>query len=285
MQCNPVFKTGILFITVTMLFFTACKKNNSNPLSDVDDNGGYASDISKMEWINNDVISIADAAGNYYNGVYMRTTGTTNTFGDCALVSTDTISVPHTLRVSFPSYNCLCLDGKNRRGSIIISYNGQYTDSNQIHTITYDNYFLNDQQLMGNVKVTRVDTTVIGDWYYKVKVSDTLVTTPNTWIVWQGNLVRKWLDGFATGDRSDNVYSISGGATLTRANGHIFACDIATPLKIAQACDYVETGVVNVTNTGLTGVRVLNYSLGTGGCDVDAQLNIGEHVYQIKVNQ
>ena len=280
MYCNPVLKQGILFITAAMLLFSAaCKKNNSNPLTDVDDNGGYASDASHLEWLNNDVISLADAAGNFYNGVYMRGT---NTFGDCAIVSTDTVSNPHVITIRFPSYDCMCLDGKNRRGAIIISYSGHYSDSNQLHTITLDNYYVNDQQLMGNVKVTRIDTTVIGDWYYKVKVSDTLVPTPNTYIVWQGSLVRKWLDGYATGDRSDNVYSISGQATLTRANGHVFSCDIATPLKIAQACDYVETGVINVTNIA-SGTRVLNYSLGTGGCDNDAQLNIGEHVYQIKL--
>ena len=281
MHHNPILKKGVLFIVFSFFLFTACKKTESNPLSDDDDNGGYATDLSRIEWMSNDAISIADAAGDYYNGSYMKGT---NTFGACATVSTDTLSNPHVLIVRFGNTNCQCLDGRNRRGTILISYTGDYSDSNKSHTITYQDYFVNDIQLTGNTKVIRVDTTVVGNWYYKVKVDDTMINTPNQYITWKGTLVRKWIAGYSTGDRNDNVFSISGSATLTRANGHFFACDIETPLQFALNCDYAESGVVNVA--GYNGeARILNYGLGStnapGTCDNAAQLNIGVHVYQI----
>lgn len=261
-----------------------CKKTDSNPLTDADDDGGYASDASRIEWMSNDAISIADAAGTFYNGVYMKTT---NTFGTCAIVAVDSVSTPHTLTIRFGDVNCMCLDGKNRRGSIIVSYNGSYADSNKIHTISYDNYYVNDIRLSGTTKVTRVDTTVVGNWYYRVLVDDTMTTKPNTYVTWKGALTRKWISGYNTGDRSDDAFSISGNTTLVRPNGHLFTFDIQTPLKFALNCDYAESGVVNVT--GFNGdTRVLNYALGNNGtpgsCDNAAQLNIGVHVYQLKLD-
>ena len=280
MFCNQILKKGALFIIFSLFLFTACKKHDSNPISDVDDNGGYASDVSKMEWLSNDAISIADAAGNYYNGVYMRTT---NTFGNCAVISPDTLHSPHIIIIRFGDVNCQCLDGRNRRGSIIISYDSIYQHKDQLHTITFDHYYVNDVQLGGSVKVTRIDTTVVGNWYYNVKVDESLTTASNQIIYWQGSLIRKWVRGYNTGDRSDNVFSISGNATITRANGHKFSVDISTPLQFALNCDYCESGVIDVST--YTGLRQVDYSVSsgseTGSCDNVAKLNISGHIYPL----
>ncbi|MBC7552607.1 MAG: hypothetical protein H7257_01375 [Taibaiella sp.] len=282
MFCNQVLKKGSLFIAFSLLLFTACKKTESNPLSDADDNGGYASDASHIEWLNNDAISIADAAGNFYNGVYMRTT---NTFGACAIVAPDTLHSPHIITIYFGDVNCKCADGRNRRGNIIISYDSTYNKNGQTHTITFDHYYVNDVQLAGNVKVTRVDTTIVGNWYYKVKVDESMVTTPNQIIYWQGTLVRKWVSGYATGERGDNIFSISGVASLTRANGHKYVFNIATPLQFALDCDYCQSGVVDIA--GYSGSRQLDYSVSNGSavgqCDNVAKLNITGRIYPLKL--
>jgi len=292
MHFNQVMKKSLFVLSAACLLFTSCKKGDSNPINDGEDNGGYAGDASKIEWINNDVISIADAAGTFYNGVYMKGT---NTFGDCALVATDTLSHPRVLTIRFGDKNCKCLDGNYRRGTILVMYEGDFTnglslasDTNKIYTqhlIKYAGYAINDMELKGSVTTSRIDTTVLGSWFYNVKVDDTLVTRPNAYLIWKGSLKRRWTDGYNTGDRSDNVYSISGSATLTRENGHKFVFDIATPLKFSQNCNYAESGVVNVS--GYTGARIINYTLSTGsqqcGCDNDAQLQIGPYIYQVKL--
>ena len=153
-------------------------------------------------------------------------------------------------------------------------------------TVIFDNYYINDQKLVGSMKVIRVDTTIIGNWYYKVKVDENLTKTDNSHIMWQGNLVRKWVTGYATGDRSDNIYSISGSGTITRDNGHTFGCDIATPLQVSMACDYIKTGVININS--YLGIRQLNYGLGAvdntvGGCDNYAQITLSGKNYKIKM--
>jgi len=282
MHCIINFRKGAFYVAIAMLMFTACHPAANTGLTNDDDNGGYASDASRIELVNNDVISIADAAGTLYNGGAMRTTQTTSAFGTCALVGSDTTITPHQLTIRFGDQDCVCLDGKARRGTIIVYYSGEYTDTDQIHTITFSNYYINDNQVTGGIYTSRVDTTVTGNWYYRETVNDTLNMSINSlqsqYIIWTGNLVRKWITGYATpADRSDDAFSISGSATLTRPSGHQFRFDITAPLQINLNCSYTEAGVVNVT--GVAGARILNY--GSANCDPNAQISIYPHVYNI----
>jgi hypothetical protein len=271
-----------LLAAVSLLTFTQCKRGTTddNYLTNDDDRIGYASDASRIEFANNDVLALADQAGILYNAEYIR-----KSTSKCATVAVDTINSPHTLIIRFGDVDCECADGRLRRGSIVVKYNGRYLDTNQVHTITYNNYYINGNQLTGWVKATRVDTTVVGDWYYRVQVNDSLNMSPDPLmskhIVWSGNLMRKWVGGDKTNDRSDDYFSVSGSATLTRPNGHVFNFNIATPLQFAIGCDFAQSGVVNVT--GYTGSRILNY--GSGTCDAAAQLNVGVHVYQLTLQK
>ncbi len=285
MNYSRIIKRGILLLSLGLSVFAACNKTPTNSLPDVDDNGGYASDASKLEWLSNDAISLADIAGQYYNGVHMKMTDTLNTFGACAVVSTDTISsTEHTLVIRFGNQNCRCLDGRYRRGTILVNYSGQYMSSGCIHNISFQNYFVNDEEVQGSIVATKIDTTIIGDWYYKVLSNLSLVTTPNQIATWKGTLVRKWLTGYKTGDRNDDAFSISGSSTLTRSNSHTFVFDIQTPMQISTGCDYCSFGLVKVT--GYTGTRLLDYGFNFNNeikaeCDNAARLNIDGHLYTL----
>jgi len=285
MRCNSNFRNGAVLLAVSMLLFTACHRSDNPPLS-ADDNGGYASDASRIEFATDDAISIADAAGATFNGAFMRTTHTTY-MGVCATVGYDTSAtdVTHTLSIYFGNTDCVCLDGRKRQGYINVTYTGEYSDSGQQHIISFDNYYVNDNQLSGTIVTMRVDTTVTGDWYYKVQVNDTLNVSQyplNSQITaWEGNLERRWITGFTTGDRGDDAFSISGSATLTRGNGDVFTFAIATPLQVALNCNFVESGVVDVSS--VAGARRLDY--GTGNCDQYANLYIGTTPYAITLAQ
>ena len=271
-------KKAGLFAAALALTLTACKPASDKTGVSGDDGGsGYASDLSRIELVSNDVISLADAAGYLYNGAYMK--GTT---GICATVGTDTLSSPHQLTIRFGDKDVTCLDGRTRRGTIIIKYSGEYTDTADMHVITFDNYYVNGNQFSGSIKATRVDTTEVGGyWYYKLAINDSLNMSPDPlksqYIVWSANLVRRWIVGQSTNDRSDDVFSVSGNGNITRANGHVYAINIAVPLQFALNCDFAEAGVANVTS--YLGTRILSY--GSGSCDPYAQLSIGVNTYQL----
>jgi len=279
MHCISNFKKGAFLIIISTLLFTACSPTNPSGLSNGDDNGGYASDGSRIELATDDAISIADEAGNLYNGAYLSAANGSGL--STTTVGVDTISVPHTLSIYFGTEDVVCFDGRKRRGSIFITYNGEYTDPGQVHTIFFDNYYINENQLSGTILTTRVDTTITGNWYYNVQVNDSLNMSQDPlqsqYVTWTGNVVRKWVTGYTTPDRNDDVFSISGNAVLMRPNGHSFTFGISTPIQMAIGCDFAESGVVNVS--GANGLRILNY--GQGNCDPNAQLNIGVNVYPL----
>jgi hypothetical protein len=281
MHCISILKKGAYFLIIPVLLFSACGQKGNNDLFAGDDTGsGYPSDASRIEFATEDVVSIADIAGTIYNGAYIGSTNST-ALSNCASVGTDTLSTPHTLTIRFGDNDCICTDGRKRKGTIIVTYFGEYTDTNTTHTITFYNYFLNDNQVTGSIQTTRKDTTITGNWYYNMVANDSMNMSQDPlksqFVIWTGNLVRKWVSGFGTLDRADDVFSISGSATLVRPNGHSFSFGISTPLQVAMGCSYVQSGVVNVT--GYQGARVLNY--GTGACDALAQLKIGVNVSAI----
>ena len=260
-------------ITLSVFIFAAACHKDASSLN-TDDNGGYASDNSKMEQNSNDVVSIADVAVSSPSGTNtnMRTTGTTG-IGHCATITHDTVGTVYTTTINFGTADCPCLDGKNRRGSIIVTYTGNYFNAGSVRTITYDNYYVNDNQLTGKKVITNVGLNSSNQDYYTVQVNDTLnLGAGNGEIVWSGTRTRTWLTGYNTPtDRTDDSYLIGGTTTLIRANGNTFVMTITTPLQVAYGCAWIEAGVVTITGPG-GGTRTLNY--GNGNCDSEAQLTL-----------
>lgn len=282
MYCNINFGKRCFFVAISVILFASCRQApNANPVNG-DDNGGYASAGSRIEWVNTDVISIADQAGLLYNGAYLRTTH--NTISGCALVGVDTISAIHTLTIYFGDQDCKCLDGRYRRGTIIVQYYGRYSDTLQQHYISFSNYYVSGNNVTGSIVTTRIDTTVEGLWYYNVVENDTLNVSPDPlksqYIIWNGTTVHRWVNGFDTPTRNDDVFSVSGTGNLTLQNGHQYSFVISAPLQYATTCDYAEAGVINVN--GYNGARILNY--GAGNCDAIAQMSIGVNVSNVTLN-
>jgi hypothetical protein len=283
MQYKSLFRNGAILLVASMLTLAACKRkdtttNTTPALTSADDNGGYASDGAKMESNSNDVISIADvaAAG---SGSNLRTTGTT--LGGCAMITNDTAH--HVLTINFGTTDCTCVDGKKRRGEIVVNYSGHYKDSGSTHTITYSNYYVNDIQLTGYKTVTNEGTNIHGQVWYNVTVSDTLTYGVDSFTTWNGSRTRTWQAGYATTDRTDDIYQIGGVTTLKRANGHTFTFTMSTtnPLVVAYTCPWIQSGSVTITGSGFTDSRILDYGAVGASCDDMATLTIGTHTYNI----
>jgi hypothetical protein len=281
MKNTSLLRNGVIIVAASLLTFTACKPNKKEvtpALTNADDNGGYASDGAKLEQHNNDVISIADVAASS-GSTNLRVTSV------YPIVTHDTVA--HLLTIDYGTGGVSGIDGKVRRGMIIVSYSGRYKDSGSVHTITTSNYFVNDKQVIVHKTVTNMGTNMEGNVWYTVSVNDSVILATDSVISWTGSRTRTWLAGYGTASRYDDVYQIKGTTTLKRANGRTFTAVIsdADPLKVAVDCANIEAGTVTISSTSFTGGdRVLNYTYGTGGCDNLAQLTIGTHVYIITLH-
>ena len=288
MQYTSLLKNGAIIIAASILTFTACKKSTpattttttTPALTTSDDNGGYASDASKLEQTSNDAMSTADIA------VATNASGlrTTTSYPNITRTHSGTDT---TVTIDFGPTDHMCLDGRNRKGQLIVTYSGRYKDSASTHTITTSNYFVDDYQVIFHKTVTNMGTNTSGQVWYNVTVNDSIILAADSVISWTGSRTRTWFAGYGTTLRSDDVYLIGGTTVLTRANGHVFTHTISStdPLKVALSCKWVEAGTVTISSSTFTGgSRTLDYGYGTGGCDDKAQLTIGTHTYVIPLH-
>ncbi len=259
-------------VFAAILLFAACKRDKTTNNLDISEDTYYAEDQARMDQTFNDVENLADQAATTGSS---ELKGEPSILGVCATVTRDTVSVPHTVTINFGTTNCTCRDGRVRRGKIIVTYNGRYRDSGYSHVISFDNYFVNDNQVMGTKSVTNMGHNSSGQSYYNINVDGKIVlnSTGDT-IKHVATRVRTWTAGESTLMISDDEYRISGTGTNTRRNGKVVTYNITSPLLIAMNCNWVKEGPIEFTPAGATTAkRTLDFGAGT--CDDQATMTTG----------
>lgn len=256
----------------TTLVFSACNRRDK----DRDNDTELASDNTLFENTYNDVLNMADESSEKNTGDNLSNFKTAS---NCATITHDTLSSPKTITIDFGSTNCLCNDGRNRRGKVLVNYTGKYRDSGSVHTITFDNYFVNDNQVMGSKTVSNMGKNVSNQSYFNIVVNGLIIkATSGDSIVWSSNRTRTWTNGESSiGDKSDDVYEITGSASGTKGST-AYTMTIIQPLVKAHACGYISKGIMEVQPSGKL-LRTIDF--GNGTCDNTAQVTIGGNVYTI----
>lgn len=277
-----------IIIAITIgVFVTACRKKDDRIAIDSDTSG--AADNAMVQGTDNDVSNISDQGA---VGGLISYTSTNNgpdvrgILSQCAIITTTSNGTAHTVTVDFGPDNCVCIDGRKRRGSIIISFSGQgtledaYKDSLPAnkHTITFFQYHVNDASVEG-VHTIINRGHINGHLNYTIQVADGKITKPNGGgvITWQSSRTRILTEGESTTAFDDNVYLISGTSSGTHSNGNSFS-ETATDLKIAIGCRYIKSGTLQLTPFNKP-VRTIDF--GNGDCDPNATVTINGHVFNI----
>jgi hypothetical protein len=271
---------SLMIFAATSLLLTSCKKEEDQP---VDQDTSVASDNSLAEQSYDDAQSIADEAStgslsSYFSPVADQSR---QLLSACATVTHDTMSTPRTITINFGNTNCLCNDGRYRRGIINVSYTGAYRDSLSTHTITFTNYYVNDNQIMGTKTVTNNGHNSSGYLSYAVNVNGQIIKADGGIITWTSARTRQWILGESTPTWSDDVYLISGSGSGTNASGNSFTMSILTSLRKEIGCRHFVSGTLTITPSGKP-VRTVDF--GTGACDNQATVTINSHVYNITLH-
>lgn len=271
LQITSFMKRYFLIPIIATVILSSCNKNEDL---------GAPQDASKAEFFFNDVNNISDEACNTGDLVTIKSLD--GIMSGCATITLDTISVPHTCIIDFGTTNCLCTDGRNRRGIINVSFTGRYRDAGTTITITPSNYFVNDNQVIGVHTVVNQGTNGNGHIYYSVDVTgQVILANGGGTISWTSSRVREWTEGSSTPEFSDDVYSISGSGTGTSANGSNITVNITSPLvrKLEPGCRmHFISGTVEVTPGSLS-TRTLDF--GNGACDNIATVTVNGQTYTI----
>jgi hypothetical protein len=269
-----------LVALVSASIFTSCKKQENDEEKDKDT--ASASDQSLASSTVNDMTSIADEAGKTYNVSSFKTAESSAMLSSCATIAFDTLAAAKTITVNFGFTNCQGNDGRNRRGMLILSFTGKYRDSLTVITVTPQNYFVDDNQVMGSKTITNKGHNAAHHLVYDINANIQIIKANAAGsISWQCTRQREWLTGESTLIWSDDTYSITGNASGTTANGNTFTSTITSPLirNMAIGCRrHFTQGVLEHTPGGKA-TRYIDY--GNGACDNQATVTINGNVYSI----
>jgi hypothetical protein len=217
--------------------------------------------------------------------VTVRYASASKPYGDIAkntcnvILTLDTVGSIDTLVIDWGTTNCLCNDGKNRRGKIITTWNGSYY--NQGTTIKHVpvGYYVNDNKIEGEMTVTNMGNNSSGQPFYNVNINGLATLTTGEIVTYTSTRVRTFTNGYTTQLWFwDDEYDITGTANATVVNGDGYSAVVVQPLHVKVGCAFITKGVLNFTPTGQM-VRVIDY--GDGTCDAKFTVTINGQTYTI----
>jgi len=284
MKTKLILKSGTALVSIALLMFASCKKDKAEE----DRDGTSAVEYAMADAAFGDVASISDEA---YDGSLESYRviggGAEKVMTTCATISFDTTVTPKTLTVDFGTSDCLCNDGNYRRGKIIVSWNLPYRDSGSSHAITFDNYFVNYNQLLGTKTVVNNGRNSAGKLSYTVTVNGSIVWDPQYFggggtSTYTSTRTRVWTTGEGTATWLDDVYHISGSASGTTRAGSSYTMLVTTPLKKEIGFKHLTGGILEFTPAGKY-TRTIDYGYVNGLRDALAKVTINAYVFTIQL--
>lgn len=267
--------TGVALLGLLSLavMTSSCNKNVEETATSEETT---ASDNQEANAVGDEASNIADNAANG-NNLFGRTQGVAeqlDAMSGCATITRDTLGVNnYRVTVDFGATNCLCADGKNRRGKIIATFSGDYWTNGGVKTITFDNFYRNDNKIEGTRTVTNQGANASGNYSWKVVAANMRLTrTDGKFHTWNSERTREMLAGYNTrGNWQDDEYQITGTANGSNSNGVTYTANITTPLHRKLSCRWIDKGVIEFQNSNGKS-RTLDY--GDGTCDDKATVQV-----------
>ncbi len=263
------------FLTFTLLAVLLITNACSRTDNDTTDNDvAIVQQNSLADAAMEDVQTISDQGADGNLTTYRNSVADRLLFSACATITHDTASAPRMLIINFGPVDCLCGDGRMRRGSVRCSYIGAYRDAGSTHTITTDNYYVNNNKIEGTRTVVNNGIDTSGNINFSVSDNVTITFADADELTRTSNRTRSWIAGYSTLVHSDDVYLITGSATGTKPSGTSFTMNIINPLRKEMSCNWIVSGLLSITPSGKL-TRTIDF--GNGSCDNQAQAAVGSY--------
>ena len=181
---------------------------------------------------------------------------------------------------------CVGPYGRQRRGKLIVSYSEEGNYYTADRTITFDNYFVNGNQITGELSVEKAVINEEGFYENNYTVNYTILFNGGNTFTLNGSRRREWIAGVLDGDFSNNVFRITGGLTGISTRGVSWSHQIIEPLIADFNCrsegNFLYThGIkeISYSNNRRTRTRTVDY--GDGTCDRSYTIAINNDVITI----
>ncbi len=278
-------KSGLILSVSILLGLSGCKKDKEEIDRDTESVVEYAMADAAF----GDVASISDEAYDGTLDTYRSMGGNSveRVLSTCATISFDTTSSPKSLTIDFGTSNCLCGDGNYRKGAIIVTWSGPYKDSGSVRTISFNNYFVNYNQLTGTKTVTNNGRNTNGNLSYTVTVNGSIVWDPQYFggggsSSYTSTRTREWIAGESTPGWLDDIYLISGTASGVTRSGASYAMATTEALKKEIGFKHFTDGTLEFTPSGKY-TRIIDYGYVNAQRDALAQVTINGYTFTVQL--
>lgn len=264
-----------LTMTFSLVFFSACNKTDNKidlteeeALLEVQDETLAAELFDEIAEIGDEAIFVSEI------NTKSTLTSPPVRLNQCATITRKFVDNSIVVTIDFGEENCEGPDGKLRRGKIIITRSGRYWDGAVRVVYTFENFFVNNNQLLGIKEFTgyinddgnRASSMIIDG---SIILADDAGT-----ITWKSERHRVVVEGSNTWIKADDRIEVTGFSNGVNAAGETFSSEIIEPLvRIYQdGCfRFYVAGIVKILKANGTEV-VINY--GDGTCDNLAEVTI-----------
>jgi hypothetical protein len=268
---------SVLTLGLILFMIAGCKKTEDTTTPPANSTKS-ATDNALAEDIYNNVKDWSDQV---MSGVTLKSTLTDTVFlGTCVLATLDTTASAWILTINFGASNCLCTDGKYRRGIITCTFTGSYWAPGTVITYEFNNYFVDDNQVLGIKTVTNKGLNTSNHLWWEISENGSVIKANNGGtITWISTRQLEWIEGMNTlWVWWDDVYQLTGESHGVNSSGADYVYNITTPLKRSLNCQWISTGVLTLQVTGLP---LITMDYGAGICDHDAVIIVNGQTYPI----
>ncbi len=197
----------------------------------------------------------------------------------CPMISVSTPNqFPLTMTMDYGTGCTDSVDGKVRKGRILVTMDRSWDTVGCVMTIVLDSFYVGAVHFEGTCTVTKT----ANNQFHKV-INDGRCTkggaTP--WeILWNTDKTITWTSG-SSSSQSNQVIEITGTNSGTDRNGNAFNSTITSPLIRDMSCTWITQGTVVLTPAGKA-ERTIDF--GTGNCDNRGTITIEGNTFEFTMN-
>lgn len=185
-----------------------------------------------------------------------------NSLPDCVTLTLVAEQNSRELTLDFGTEGCL-VHGNELKGIMVLSWERDPEAQEVLITQTLENFYFNEKNILGGKTILR-ELSNENENPQATHTADYTIIWPNGAEASRGGVViREWVEGFGSGDWSDNVFEITGYWTTNFVNGNSHNYEVIIPIRREVICYYFVQGSVDIDWTNFAGV--LDY--GDGTCD------------------
>lgn len=275
---------AIVFL-ISGLVLSSCFKEKK------DYDTSFSQDNAYVENVFNNVSNITDEAFELSSDRSNLELTTSYYLSECTEVILDLSSSPYLLSIDFGEENCLCNDGHYRRGKILTTFTGMYREPGTVIMHTLENYFVDNDEVIGTMLVTNTGLNGQEHMQYDVEVTGEVhKANDGRIIIYTSDRTREWIGGRESFEVIDDVYLISGTASGESSDNasegsntklmNTWQMHTTSPLRVALNCNWVSAGTLVVNASGWD-EAIIEY--GSGDCDNEIFVIYNGKTYTVKL--